>query len=200
MKIIPIILGMCCLIFLSACQTELMPADLVRHIVDVEHGLRKIKQVKDLEVDVQFKPVDFMIAQEFRSNHINEEDYKKRMKALEPLQYYNLKIGVTDGKSNITNYQVADEQALQDRLYYLSFRIKEDIGLIQGKDTLLPVLCHFERNYGLSQQRTFVLAFPKGEVEADRTFILDSKELNTGPIKMKFNEKDINNTPCIKLQ
>ena len=102
---------------------------------------------------------------------------------------------------DITTYRVNDPGEEQERLYYLSFQMKENIRLLQGQDTLAPVLYHFERSFDLSPHRTFVLAFeaPKSEPSKDRTFILDSPILGTGPLKLKITAKDLTNIPDLKL-
>ena len=41
--------------------------------------------------------------------------------------------------------------------------------------------------------------FPKSEEKGDRTLIVNSQEIGTGPIKIKIKEHAINNTPSIKL-
>ena len=102
---------------------------------------------------------------------------------------------------DITTYRVNDPGEEQQRLYYLSFQMKENIRLIQGQDTLAPVLYHFERSFDLSPHRTFVMAFeePLSKSPEDRTFILDSPVLGTGPLKLKITAKDLDNIPDIKL-
>ncbi len=185
----------------SACQQTVLPADLVKYVVNPDNGLRKQKSIGDVNVDLQYKPVGYMIANEFRKNNIDASQYKNRASELSGLQYYNLKLSINQPGVDVTSYNVFDEVAQQERLYYLSFGMQHDMHLIQGQDTLRPVLYHFERSYNLSKERTFVVAFEEQDFkhQEDKTFILDIPEFQTGPIKIKIRKDDLQKTPSIKL-
>ena len=183
----------------SSCEQEMLPGELVRYVTAPENGLRQIKNVGAFELDLQYKPMAYVIANEFRSNELEESKYAKRQKELEGLEYYNLKIKVNKEGENITTFQVHNQDQQQNRLYYLSYELKNDLRMVQGRDTVAPALYHFERTYDVSSHRTFVLAFPKSEEKGDRTLIVNSQEIGTGPIKIKIKEHAINNTPSIKL-
>lgn len=195
---------LCLLLFLglflwTGCEQEVRPSDLVKYVRDPGNGLRKIERIGDLEFDLQYKPLSFVIANEFRSNAIDKRAYRKREGELAGLEYYNLKIKVKGSTENITTYQVSNQDDQQNRLYYLSYELNQDLKMVQGKDTLSPVLFHFERTYDVSNHRTFVLAFPHSQSREDRTLILNSKEIGTGPIEISIEENAINNTPKIKF-
>ncbi len=187
------------LFMLSSCEQEVLPADLVRYVNAPKNGLRQIKKVGPLELDLQYKPLAYVIANEFRSNELPQTTFEKRQKELEGLEYYNLKIGVNSPQKNITTFRVNNQDEQQNRLYYLSYEMKNDLKMVQGRDTIAPVLYHFERTYDVSNHRTFVLAFPKSNEKGDRTLIMNSPEIGTGPIKIKIKASAINNTPNIKL-
>lgn len=185
----------------SACKNEVLPSELVGYVANPENGLHKIKTVGDLKVDLQYKPLAYMISNELRKNDIPQSAFQQRASELDGLQYYNLKLSVDQPGKDITNYEVYDDAAQQNRLYYLSFGMKQDISLVQGQDTLKPVLYHFERSFNLTKHRTFVVAFKEHDLEhqLDKTFVLESPELGTGPIKLKIQKDDLQNTPSLKL-
>lgn len=188
---------------LLSCEQTVQPIDLVRFVNHPENGLAKTKTIGALKVELKYKPLDFLIANELRTNQIEEERYQNHYQELEGLQYYNLKLSLPQlPNQNITTYQVKNDEGLQERLYYLSFKMKEDIRLVQGTDTLAPVLYHFERSYDLAPHRTFVLAFDETNPEktVDKTFVLDAPIFGTGPIKIKIRAEDLNDIPNIKLQ
>ena len=204
MKGYNIILLIGVLMFCWSCQQSVDPIDLVHYVKATKNGLAKAKEIGDIRVNLLYKPLDFVIANEFRSNQIKQDDYDSRKEELKGLQYYNLQVSVPNHpKLNITNYRVANAEEQQQRLYYLSFYMKNDIRLIQGQDTLAPVLYHFERSYDMAGHRTFVLAFIENQSEdktpIDRTLVIDSPIMGTGPIKLKIKEEDLKNIPTLKL-
>ena len=190
------------LLFLQSCQNEVKPVDLVKFVRSTDNGLHKQKAIGSLLVDVQYRPVDYVIANEFRKNDIDPTAYQDRKEELDGLQYYNLKIGFTGNtKMDITKYNIRNDAEQQERLYYLSFHMKHDIRMIQGQDTLAPVLYHFERSFDLSNHRTFVVAFeePDQEHNNDKTLLLDTPILATGPLKIKFKKDHIKKIPNLKI-
>lgn len=191
------------LLVFTGCKSDMLPADLVQWVRNSENGLRKTKEVGDLKVEVLYKPYAYQLANNFRSNDINADQYFEKLKKLEGLQYFDMKLSVKGDKAtDITRYRVANETELQERLYYLSFPMKDDITLVEGTDTLSCALFHFERSYDLADHRTFVLAFESNnneKVPEDKTFIFDSPYFGTGPLKFRFQKKDIERIPQIKL-
>ncbi len=189
-------------LFLQGCQSDVKPVDLVKFVRSADNGLHKQKSIGPLLLDVQYRPVDYVIANEFRKNNIDPDAYQNRKKELDGLQYYNLKIGFTGNtQMDITKYGIQNDTEQQERLYYLSFHMKHDIRMIQGQDTLAPVLYHFERSFDLSNHRTFVVAFeePDQEHSNDKTLLLDTPILATGPLKIKFKKDHIKNIPNLKI-
>lgn len=180
-----------------------MPSDYIRWVIDTDNRIRKIKTVGDITIDLQYKPIPFVIANELRQNKIQKKVFDKRKEELSGAQYFTLKLKVDPTKAtDITKYNVDNIARHQERLYYLSYQMQNDIQLVEGNDTLSTQLYHFERSYDIAPHRTFVLAFNANEINKgkDKTFILDSEQFGTGPIKIKFAAKDLTNLPTLKLQ
>ncbi len=180
---------------------ELPPSDYVQWVNNAENGLLKEKTIPPLTVEVLYKPLAYIVANEERSNVISKEVYQGRIKELEGLQYYTLKLGIMDENLDVTNYEVTNNAEQQERLNYLSFAMQRDIKLIDGKDTLPCKLFHFERSYDLSSTRTFVLAFDQLETNQNqsKTLILDLPYFKTGPIKLNYKTADLEAIPSLKL-
>jgi hypothetical protein len=185
----------------SCGNKSLVPSDYIAWVNTSENGLMKEKSISPLEVKLLYKPLPYIIANEQRSNSIDEVVYNKRLEELEGMQYYTLKLGITGEKLNVTNYEVADNAQQQERLNYLSFAMQKDIKLIDGGDTLNCALYHFERSYDITPHRTFVLAFEQKakNKEKDKTLILDLAYFKTGPIKLNFRSTDLVSIPNLKL-
>lgn len=188
-------------VLISCGNGNMLPSDYIAWVNDSDNGLLKEKSISPLEVELLYKPLPYIIANEERSNSIDKIVYNNRLKELEGLQYYTLKLGITGQKQNVSNYEVTDDAQQQERLNYLSFAMQKDIKLIEGKDTLNCALYHFERSYDITPYRTFVLAFERKEskIEKDKTLILDLAYFKTGPIKLNFKAADLVSVPNLKL-
>lgn len=190
------------LLLLQSCSApELVPSDYVAWVNDEANGLLKKKTINPLEVELLYKPVPYIIANEKRSNEIAKADYDSRAKELEGMQYFTLKLGIVGEQQDVTNYGVEDAAQQQERLNYLSFAMQKDIKLIEGGDTLACQLYHFERSYDIASYRTFVLAFEQKEENKaqDKTLVLDLPYFKTGPIKLNYKTSELEAIPTIKL-
>lgn len=189
------------LLWSSCGKPSLQPSDYVGWVNDAQNGLVKTKTIHPLEVEVLYKPIPYIIANELRSNAIDKAVYERREEELKGLQYYTLKLGIVGGALDITNYEVGDNAQQQERLHYLSFAMQKDIKLVEGGDTLACKLYHFERSYDVVAHRTFVLAFEAKEAnkKKDKTLILELPYFKTGPIKLNYKTSDLEAIPTIKL-
>lgn len=170
-------------------------------LTDNKYIYSKTKRINPLVFMLTYRPVHEMVLAQSKGKILSKDEFLEAEYELEGLQYYTLKIGLEgDAKTNITNYKVSNKSESDQRLYYLSFLMKNDIYLIEGNDTLNCQLYHFERAFNLSNHRTFNLAFDKSEngKNKDKTIIIDSPFFGTGPVKMKFQAKELNNIPTIK--
>lgn len=202
MKAIKFIWSSFMVLSLLGCGREdLRPSDYVQWVNNPENGLLKKKIIPPLTVEVLYKPLAYIVANEERSNAIPKEVYEQRVKELGSLQYYTLKLGIIDENLDVTNYEVTNNAEQQERLNYLSFAMQKDIKLIDGKDTLPCKLFHFERSYDLSSARTFVLAFDQLETNQNqsKTLVLDLPYFKTGPIKLNYKTADLEAIPSLKL-
>ena len=196
-----IIIAFCFLQLFSCGKASLLPSEMVAWVNDAENGLLLKKEVPPLKVEVLYKPLSYIIANEERSDQIDPQQYAHRSKELEGMQYYTLKLSILGEAQNIMDYEVADKMQQQDRISYFSFAMQKDIKLIEAGDTLACQLFHFERSYDLAAHRSFVLAFEQRPEQKtkDKTLVLDLPFFRTGPIKINFKETDLESIPKLKL-
>lgn len=185
---------------ISCSNKELLPSEYVTWVNDEANHLLKRKTVHPLIVEVLYKPIPYIIANEKRTNAISKVAYETRKKELEGMQYFTLKLSTVEG--DITNYGVTNKAEQDERFNYLSFAMKRDIKLIDGKDTLPCQLFHFERAYDLVSYRSFVLAFEQSNpnIEREKTIIIDLPYFRTGPIKINYKNSDLESIPSLKIQ
>ena len=192
----------CCIWLFSCSKSTLQPSDFVQWVKNEENGLFKEKSVQAINVAAQYKPIEYVIANEMRTNDIQKKDFDKRKEELEGLQYFDIQLSINQPNYDITNYNVFNEQDKDERLKYLSFGLQNDIHLVDGHDTLSCLLYHFERSYDVKPHRTFVVAFENKEEtkkQQDKIVVVDSPIFGTGPIKLKFRREDLGQLPSMKL-
>lgn len=195
------VLSMLLACLIMSCNASLSPSDYVKWVSNPENGLVKTKSIEEVSVKAQYKPIPYIIANELRTNDIKIQEYQKREKELEGMQYYNLVLDITDSR-NILNYKISDMGEQQARIQYLSFGMQQDIYLEEDGKELPCKLFHFERNYNITKERTFLLAFEqdKDTQIKDKTLVINSAMLGTGPIKVKFLAKDLAQLPTMTIQ
>ena len=129
---------------LLACKSKLSPKEYVKTIRSEEMGLVQSSGNENFNFSVQYKPLEYIAVLEQRDN-ASEETVASRTKELKGLQYYNIKIQSLKGE-DVLKSGIQEEKEYYNRLNYLSTFLKQDLYIIQGKDTLSPALYQFERN------------------------------------------------------
>ena len=180
-----------------SCTNNLDRKDYLKWSKDYSHNIHKKKTVNHIFFDLQYKSSEYMaISENMEKEKIGEQD----IRAYDDLQNFELNIGAEDKSKDILEYGLENKAQIDKRLYYLSFPIQKDLLLIEGKDTLHCVMYHFLRSYDISKKRTLFISFEKSKGnKGPKTFIFNSDEFETGPVKIAFEEKDLNELAKIKL-
>lgn len=193
-----------CFITLLGCTSEqiLYPVDYVKWVKATDNGLKKIKEMSHYAFEVQYKPLDFIVAQEEKTNDLAEDILVKRKEELgEDYYYYNLRIKSLEGNLSPIGAGVGTNQQYNQRLSYFTFDMQEDLYLLEGQDTLPCTMYQFVRNYDVAPFVEFALGFKKkkkGPIQEDLTFVLEDRILGIGSTRIIFEEQVLNNTPKIK--
>lgn len=192
------------LLILISCHEEtiLSPAKYVEWVKDPSNGLLQSKAVNEFEFTVQYKPLDFIVAQEERTNELSKTILNSRKKELgTDYLYYNFRIKNREGNLSPVGSGAHSEQEYQRRLGYFTFDMQEDLYLLHGADTLPCTLFQFVRNYDIAPYVEFALGFkkdPKTTINQDITFVFEDRILGIGITKLLFDKQNFENTPTIK--
>lgn len=187
------------LCFLSSCShQEMRPSELIEWVENEENGLRQSKNFEHFGFEVIYKPTDYVIAMEGRTDNLSESKYQKLKTEIGDLQYVDIKIKTIGGEGNALSGNMETEEDYYSRLDYFVMYANQDISLIQGADTLAPMLYHFERNYGLAPYNTLLLGFDKNNNSDSKTILIDDQIMGIGRIKFDFDNSDIKATPQLK--
>jgi len=181
-------------------STKLSPGQYVQWVEAKENGLRKEKVIDDIIYSGQYKPCNYVICEEERTNSLADSTLKKKTGELNGMQYYNLRIEIKDGHGELLKYGIASADEYKERLNYFAFGMQNDVKLVEGNDTVPCLLFHYERTYDVVPYGTFLLAFPLPKNAAtDRTLIFFDHGFNKGIIKLFYRGVDINNQPQLEV-
>lgn len=185
--------------FFSCSSDELEIKDYLAYVKNPDNGLKISKDLNEYQFELQYKPVEFIAINEQRTTQIDTALFDQRIKELNGLQYYTLKIQSLTG-AEVMRTGISSEQEYGNRLQYFSDLAQYDMRLVDGNDTLTCALFHFERNYGVAPYNNIVLGFSKIAGENNtKTFTFNEQALGVGKVKLKVAKQDINNIPKVKL-
>lgn len=188
-------LGFFILLFYSCGKQNLSPDYYVKWVENENNGLSLSKDFNDVNFQILYKPIDYIVAKEYLNGNLKKEDIKNRVKELSNMQYFTLRIK-SKNSNELLNANISSENEYYQRLEYFMGPMQDDIKLIENNDTIPCALHHFERTYGLAPYNNFVLAFaPSKSNNADKYFVFEDKILGTGKVTLQLKLKDINNIP-----
>lgn len=162
----------------------------------------KSKKVGWLSMNLFLKPASYLMARQVKEKSMNETDLQDFIEDAESMAYFDLRLSVNSGNGqHIENYRVSSKFEQDQRIQYLAFSMKHDLYLQQGEKRIPCELYHFERNYSITPHRTFVLGFPRKDIDPTEpiTFVFDSAYLQTGPLKIQYTAQDIFDSTQINL-
>jgi hypothetical protein len=202
-KIICLLTPVFLLLLICGCNKKhaLSPQEYVGWVEDPSNGLRVERTMGPITYSVQYKPYDYVIAKEEKSNNIAKATFETRHKAMKRMQYYTLRIQTTG--NDLLKEGSLSQQEYYQRQNYLTFEFQNDIQLIEDKDTLSAALFQMVGNYGLAPYVDFVMGFKskdslQDQQQYDKEFILEDKIFGNGILKFIVKKENINSTPEIK--
>lgn len=117
----------------------------------------------DLTFEMSYLPNELTI---FQQLYIQNDYSKKQIKSLyskhNSYDEFSFKISTTDSRDLILSKSF-DKAEYQEIQFYLIESIQQDFYMIRNRDTLRPIQCQFENNYGTAPFITMHLAFEKAQ-------------------------------------
>ena len=193
----------------SAPREELLPAQYIQWVENPEHGLICSNTIENYTYTAFYKPLDYVVLKDLDSISSDPNQFKMQSNDYNGLQYYTLTIERSDGGSEeLLRYDLASTEDYFARIEYYSFKVQNDVILLEGNDTLACRMSHFERAYGLQSKAKIILGFDKrkGEVSktseqanADKTLVFYDRIFGAGIVKLRIDKSILNSIPKLKL-
>lgn len=187
---------------LQGCRPDGLSAeDYMKYVDDPSNGLIREKEVGDFIIGLQYRPAEYETIMQTGLNNLTQSAFDENLKEEKKLQFFVLRIGSADKKTDVLAQGITDQQEYYKRIEYLNAGIDKDIYLVDGTDTLSCVLHHFERTFHLAHFNTIMLAFenPHPDHIEDKTLVFDDKVFGIGRMKLTIDKKNIKNIPAIEL-
>ncbi len=184
----------------NSSETELTPKEYISWCEDDENNLINTRVINDFNFISFNKPVKYIALKELDEIQKEKESaFLSHLKDLGELDYFSFVISCKAFNDEILKYKLNSELDYYKRIEYFSFRIQKDFELVVKNDTIKPVLCHYERVYGLSSDATFLLAFPNKYFTAEKKLIYTDNVFGNGPIEIFYGAKTFQQIPKIKF-
>lgn len=186
----------------SCAKEALEPVPYTSWVENEDNGLRSSKVMGEYKLTLQYKPVEYVIVREEKTEAIKASVVHDRTKQLGQMQYYNLRLEPAVPGINVSDIGVISDTDHAERINYFTFGMQENIYLVDGGDTLGCKLFQYERTYDLAPYIDFVLAFElpdssKTGTPADKVFVLDGTRLGIGPVRFQIDEHALTNIPAL---
>jgi hypothetical protein len=173
--------------------------EFVDWCADEDHKLNKTKEISDMKYNLSYLPAEAMAFLELRKESIDISKFEKTKADYMEMTYFNFRIEALNTKNELLKYRLRSAGQYEDRIKYMAFGIENDIYLVQGKDTLHPGLCHFERIFEVAPYATVMLAFDNKQFNKDEEFTLmyNDRLFEKGFVKFNYKNKQLINLPKI---
>jgi hypothetical protein len=185
----------------SSSGSSLEPYEYVSYVDQENNGLHSSKQLDDLSFEVTYKPTDYLVVKELKQKEIQSGDYEALRQEYKDMHYFLLSIKNTSSETDVLKYKISTQAAYSERLKYFAFGMEQDLRLVEGADTIPCSMVLYERNYGISQQANFMIAFPVTDtsIVQDKTILFEDQIFGMGMLKVNISKESIDAIPPLDV-
>lgn len=180
-------------------RAEVSVTNYKAYISAQQADLKVSREIGDFIYTVTYVPIELMALREAGTETLTEKELGKLMQELGDLQYFTFSISNRKRQGELLKYALPSEGDYQERINYFSFKMQDDIVLIDGADTLACELFHFERTYDVAPYLSFTMAFRQPSGRASKTISFNDMIFKNGMIHLTFEKEVFDNLPKIKI-
>lgn len=182
-----------------SCGRSSLPAsEYINWLENVDNGLIKSKVIGDVTYRVVYKTRPYIILKKTDPIEVEKLNMKEEIEKYSDMEYFDFQIEHEQNWDPL-KAELASSEDYYLRLKYYSFDLEKDIVMVEGGDTIPCAFSHFERTYGIVPYINVGLAFPKSELQSDKTIIYNDPVFNAGLVKFQIKQKNINNIPDLNI-
>lgn len=177
--------------------------DFMRYVESSSSGYRKDINAGDMSVNIQYKPIEYVVYKEMARSAIDIDSFEARCLELQHTIWFNIGLHIKDAQVNPIKNNVSGIQEYNSRYQYFLTEASKDIKAYYGSDEneIEKIAYHFETNYGLTPMDVIVVGFkiPDSIAKEDIVLVYHDKLYNSGLVKAKISKENLQNQPQLVL-
>lgn len=179
------------ILLLSSCRkSQVSILDYPKEIASIAEGEDFVqRQEKDnIEYTSEYLPSDFLALREFapesiKNGEVTKEKFASAKEKYSNAYYYRIKLRPKDGEDIIQNNSQNLEDYNRKQQYFIESIGKHVYVLTEKEDTIRTVTHLYARNFGMTPDVDFLVAFPLKLKEQDKFKIVFEDVVSTFPAK-----------------
>lgn len=187
---------------LTQCANKktLAPDAYMQYLNSSESGLMLSKEYNQISYKLKMQPAGYLAIANSGASIKTQADFKASLNNYKEQMNFILLIQDAEKSNHRVKSMVFNKQEYGTILAYANTDLKNDIVLIQERDTLYCRMLHLESANSLQPILRLSLSFNGINANAKEfTLILNDNIFNNGPIKFYYSKKVMENLPDLKL-
>jgi hypothetical protein len=187
------------IVLLTGCQKDLTRQELIDYTFDPTHGLYKRETRGNITIEVVYRPSQLIAEQDARGMNLTPDQADSINNYFSGIDYFLLRL--SNNADEIENAYAQNRTKFNEISNYLSYRIADDVFLLQGSDTLHATDFIRTQTHGASPSTDILFGFRPGlnDKNGDFKFIFDDLKFNTGLNEFDFDLSDLRTASHIQL-
>jgi len=188
-------------VWITSCAVQTVDSSkYIKYLSNPQNGLEQSVRSNEYQFSLRFLPADLLALREQESRGFSQKTFEDTKKNFDDLIYFSLSIVDTERGMDLVKKFSTDSLRSAKATQYFSFDMAQHIYLVQGGDTIGCTLFNYDRNYGVSPENNFSLAFKhKKNSDSDLQIIYEDRVLNCGIIRFSIKQQDIIKIPSVKI-
>lgn len=174
--------------------------DIFTFISDVDNGYKYTKEVNGVDFTLQYRPTDLLVNQEV-GDSISKDKVKALRQKYNKYMYFNL--SMSKNRKELLSNVVGDKAQFGQMVNDLAFNMDEKVNFYTAeKDTLIMIDFIYPRMYGMTNETTIMLVYPRDEKylkEDYLNFTIEDLGFYTGEVKFKINTSPLKREPQLNF-
>lgn len=174
--------------------------EIFAFIAEEGNGYKYTKEVNGVDFTLQYRPTDLLVNQEI-GDSISKDKVKSLRQKYEKYMYFNLSMS-KNGRELLSNV-VGDKSQFGQMVNDLAFNMNEKVNLYTNeKDTLTMTDFIYPRMYGMTNETTIMLVYPRDEKYLKEDFLnftIEDLGFYTGEVRFKIDTAPLKSEPQLNF-
>lgn len=188
-----------CACLVTSCQQQLDEAAFLAYIHNPDNGLYQQQTVEGVEVSIQYRPTEILIAQELKNNPQSGSNLDSLRKMYNSKLHFTLSF--SKDEQEVENQFLPDRSQYNQAIQYLSYGLANNISLVSSSDTIRPLGYVYPRMYSTTGRSSMFVVFDRDQLKEETGkfyILLQDTQLGLGMLVYPFRQRDLDNIPTIR--